>query len=93
MIKFRSIERIDASPGEKRAIFEALDLLLGLDLLSERQARPLPDDAIELLNKRAQARLNKDFATSDYLRDQLFDLGISVQDTATGQEWNWSVNS
>ena len=93
MIKFRSIERIDASPGEKRAIFEALDLLLGLDLLSERQGRPLPDDAIELLNKRAQARLNKDFATSDYLRDQLLDLGISVQDTATGQEWNWSVNS
>ena len=40
-----------------------------------------------LLAKRAQAKLNKDFRTSDAVRDELTALGISIMDTASGTFW------
>jgi len=41
--------------------------------------------AVELLiNLRAQSRSNKDFATSDQIRDQLLALGIQLKDGKEG---------
>lgn len=37
-----------------------------------------------LINLRAQARINKDFATSDQIRDQLLSLGIQLKDGKEG---------
>ena len=39
-----------------------------------------------LLQERQAARANKDFATSDALRQALLDLGVSVRDTPEGQD-------
>jgi cysteinyl-tRNA synthetase len=47
---------------------------------------PLPEGAVELLERRAAARAAKDFAASDALRDELAALGVDVRDTANGQE-------
>jgi cysteinyl-tRNA synthetase len=91
MIKLRSIEKIEASDGERRSIIEGLDPLLGLDLVSARKARPLPALAVNLLEERAAARASKDFALSDKLRDELLKMGITIQDSSNGQEWSWSV--
>ena len=41
----------------------------------------------ELINKRNLARQNKDWATSDQLRDQLKNMGIVIEDTAQGTRW------
>ena len=41
-----------------------------------------------LLQERQAARANKDFATSDALRQALLDLGVSVRDTPEGQDWD-----
>ncbi len=41
-----------------------------------------------LLEERVQARLNKDYAKSDEIRDALLALGISVKDTPQGQIWD-----
>lgn len=41
-----------------------------------------------LLQERQQARANKDFASSDALRQALQDLGVSVRDTPEGQDWD-----
>ncbi len=41
----------------------------------------------ELVRARAEARLNKDFAKADEVRKQLVELGIAVQDTPQGSEW------
>jgi len=41
-----------------------------------------------LLAQRATARKNKDFATSDLLRDRLTELGVTLKDTAQGTEWS-----
>lgn len=40
-----------------------------------------------LIDIRAQARQNKDWATSDQIRDQLKKLGISLEDRADGTIW------
>jgi cysteinyl-tRNA synthetase len=40
-----------------------------------------------LLNMRLQAKANKDFATSDRIRDELSRLGVTVKDKKDGFDW------
>src|SRR5574344_2748582 len=40
-----------------------------------------------VLNLRLEAKAKKDFATSDYIRNQLADLGITVKDKKDGFDW------
>ena len=40
-----------------------------------------------VLDLRAQARLNKDFATSDKIRDGLKEAGILLKDSKEGTAW------
>lgn len=44
-----------------------------------------------LIDDRATARANKDFAAADRIRDELAAAGITVEDTPTGA--HWSINS
>ncbi|NTV05695.1 MAG: cysteine--tRNA ligase [Chlorobiaceae bacterium] len=41
-----------------------------------------------LLDLRAEARKNKDFALSDKIRDRLLDAGIEIKDTKEGVSWS-----
>ncbi len=53
------------------------------------QRKKIPLDRVEkLMEERAQARRNKDFAKSDALRQELTELGVSVRDTPQGAEWD-----
>lgn len=45
------------------------------------------EEVEELVQKRISARQNKDFKTSDEMRDQLAKLGIAVSDTPQGTFW------
>ena len=92
ILKLRGIERSTLQVGEKRALFEALDPLFGLDLLNLRVTKSLPTLAAKLIEERKQARNERDFKKSDEIRDQLTELGIEVRDTAGGQEWSWRIN-
>jgi cysteinyl-tRNA synthetase len=40
-----------------------------------------------LIDLRAQARANKDWATSDKIRDQLGELGVAIEDRSDGTVW------
>lgn len=66
------------------------DQVLGLDLenskqyLEEAKKLELPEEIAELLEKRKQARENKDWAMSDQIRDELKEKGYSVKDTKEG---------
>ena len=71
--------------GEKYALLASWDRVLGLDL--ERAAREgfeIPSDVRKLVDERDEARKQKDFASSDSLRDRLTEMGWEVMDTADG---------
>ena len=56
---------------------------------SSTDLTPVMDSVIKLvLQERASARDRKDFATSDAIRDGLFALGITIEDTAQGPRWS-----
>ena len=41
----------------------------------------------DLIQKRQEARVNRDFATADQIRDQLAAQGIKLLDTKDGVRW------
>ena len=61
------------------------DEVLGLDLASyEKEEEALPEEILELVNSRNEARANKNWAESDRLRDLLIEKGYSVKDSKEG---------
>ena len=53
----------------------------------ERRAAVLDALVSDLIEQRARARAEKDFATADAVRDRLADLGIVVEDGPQGSTW------
>ncbi|MGO5139753.1 CysS/YqeB C-terminal domain-containing protein, partial [Streptococcus alactolyticus] len=47
----------------------------------------LDADIEALIEKRQEARANRDFATADAIRDQLVAQGIKLLDTKDGVRW------
>jgi cysteinyl-tRNA synthetase len=78
----------DLTPPQRRALLLDYDRVLGLSIDAPVDEPPtqLPAGASELLEQRAAARVARDFATSDRLRDELAALGVQVRDTPDGQE-------
>ena len=64
-------------------------LVFGVDTekLCAQSAGSNDDEIEELVKQRDEARTNKDWATSDKLRDQLKEMGITIQDTPQGTRW------
>jgi cysteinyl-tRNA synthetase len=61
------------------------DEVLGLDLENYKPEEiSLPEEVLELINKRNEARKNKDWAESDRIRDLLISKGYSVKDSKEG---------
>ncbi|MEH7349288.1 cysteine--tRNA ligase [Gottfriedia acidiceleris] len=67
------------------ATFDELSNVLGISLVKEEA---LLDDEIEaLIQKRTDARKNRDFALADQIRDQLKEMNIIIEDTPQGIRW------
>ena len=64
-------------------------LVFGVDTekLCAQSAGSNDDEIEELVKQRDEARANKDWATSDKLRDQLKEMGITIQDTPQRTRW------
>ena len=90
-----TVKKVDA--GIKRAVIEDMDAVLGLGLfgLTRTDLRIRPKGAqitaaeIEAeLIRRKEARMAKDFATSDAIRESLGEKGVEVMDgDPLGWEW------
>ena len=64
-----------------------VDELFGLDLLAD--SPDIDDEVREMISARQTARLEKNWAESDRLRDLLAERGITVKDTADGPVWEY----
>lgn len=65
--------------------------ILGLkDQVAANENHEVTDGLIQMiLEMRLEARRNKDWATSDLLRDKLKALGVLVKDSKEGSSWEW----
>jgi cysteinyl-tRNA synthetase len=81
------LARSDVAPAAKSRLLIEWDRVLGLDLAPRHSVAVLPSGAAELLAARETARVARDFATSDRLRETLAGMGVAVTDTPTGQQW------
>lgn len=69
----------------KKATLLLMDQVLGLDLANwTPTAEEIPDNVLELVEKRNSARRNKDWAQADTLRDQIIALGYEIEDGPEG---------
>lgn len=85
-------EQIDqANLDQLRKLFDAV-MLDVLGLVDEQQSDSHADLVsglmTMLLDVRQQAKANRDFATSDRIRDELTKLGVTVRDRKDGADWD-----
>ena len=66
----------------------AFDVLGLKDEKNQNQMEMVNGLVNHILEIRQQAKVNKDFATSDKIRNMLTDLGIEVKDRKDGAEWS-----
>jgi cysteinyl-tRNA synthetase len=87
-VEARSLSTADAAT----ALAALRDLDRVLDILPD-EADALEPETLAMLEAREAARVARDWASSDRLRDELADRGIAVEDTRDGQRWRRLVES
>ena len=86
-----------ANAATKLALIGEFDKVLGLDLIANAKeladnadsaSDDIPDEVLELVERRKAARKDKNFALADELRDKIAALGYEVKETRQGTEIN-----
>lgn len=78
----------ESSGGILMAVFEKIEKLMGVLGLEFTVVRDEIDPQLqELIDKRQQARKEKNFALADQIRDELLSQGIELLDTREGVKW------
>lgn len=72
----------------KLKLFENFDLVLSLDLTKDKETQQIDKELekyiLEMIEKRKEAKKNKDFALADKIREELSNKGIIIKDTREG---------
>ena len=77
------------SSNTKLKLIESWDKVLGLDLLKkENLDEELEEYVKDMIEKRKEAKKNKDFELADQIRNELLEKGIELKDTREGTTWN-----
>ncbi|HAS92237.1 MAG TPA: cysteine--tRNA ligase, partial [Clostridiales bacterium] len=76
---------------EKLSLIEDFDKVLSLDLLKEEEKDEVHDELSayieEMIQKRQEAKKNKDYQLADQIRAELLEKGIMLEDTRQGVNW------
>lgn len=77
--------------NEKLSLVEDFDKVLSLDLLKEEEIEEVHDDLAayieEMIEKRQEAKKNKNYQLADQIRAELLEKGIMLEDTRQGVNW------
>ena len=87
--------KIDAGEfleGNRQAAAEVLDLFDSIfDVLDAETAGKMPPEEIErLIDERVQARMTRNFARADEIRDELQRQGVILEDSREGTHWKYA---
>jgi len=79
----------DASAGEIYATLLQMDRVLGLGFedMAPGDAGISDEEIDKLIDDRAEARVAKDYARGDEIRDQLAENGVEIMDSPDGTTW------
>ncbi len=91
----RDINRLRAenslSADEKDRALATIEKINAVLNLLKKDDSGIDSEIEELIRKRDEARKNKDFQTSDKIRDDLIARGIILEDTAAGTIWKRKI--
>jgi cysteinyl-tRNA synthetase len=64
--------------------------VFGLRLVEKTGSSDAEAKVIALIEERTEARKQKQWARSDEIRDQLKEMGVTIEDSKDGTKWRWS---
>jgi cysteinyl-tRNA synthetase len=73
-----------------QSVLRELADVFGLRLAEKQGSSDAEAQVIALIAERTEARKQKQWARSDELRDQLKELGVTIEDSKDGTKWRWS---
>ena len=76
--------KADTNDTTKIKVIEKMDAVLSLDLLKKDEKNIDEEYIKEMIEKRNDAKKNKDYALADSIRDELAGMGITLKDTRNG---------
>lgn len=91
LVKYTNTEFNEES--NKKVVAETYGILMELSKvlgILTKEEELLEDEIVELINRRTEARKNRDFKLADEIRDRLKDKGITLEDTQEGVKWKRS---
>ncbi len=79
----------DLENAQKQLLISEFDSVLSLDLLVKQTQQNAPDSEWidQMIAQRSAAKVAKDWAKADTIRDQLMAKGVELKDSATGTTW------
>jgi cysteinyl-tRNA synthetase len=72
-----------------QGIFRELSGVLGLKLEEKQSSGEQETQVNALIAERNEARKQKQWARSDQIRDQLKEMGVTIEDSKDGTTWRW----
>lgn len=75
------LARFEKRNKEVANLLKKFDTVLGIRIDFENEKEQLPEEILQIIEQRKQARQRKDFGKSDELRDELLKRGYTVKDT------------
>ena len=71
----------------KKVLDEFNELTSVLNIVNKKQDDMLDEEIEALIQKRTEAKKNRDFKLADEIRDELLEKGIILEDTRQGVKW------
>jgi cysteinyl-tRNA synthetase len=91
-VLFECLKAEELNNKEKLHLVEDFEKVLSLDLFNfEEEKEDVHEDMVkyieEMIEKRKQAKKNKDFSLADSIRAELLEKGVVLEDTRQGVNW------